>query len=462
MTVPDQFTGRLLLRGDPGYEQARTGRIFNARRPDRFPAAVLLAEDDDDVMAGVQLAAERGWTVSVRSGGHSWAAWSLRDDGLLIDLGLLRDITYEPETGIACVRPAVQGGLELAPFLAEQGRAFPGGHCASVGLGGYLLQGGQGWNGRARGWACQSVVGLDVVTADGRLVHADASQHTDLLWAARGAGPGFPGIVTRFYLQTYAAPPVMWHDTWTFRLDDTTELLSWLHDVLPGLDRRVEPVVAATRLRDVPLHDGTARPDGTVVLLHTTVMASSDEEASALLAVLSDGPLAGRELGHVRGRTSLIEENQAQTAQNPEGHRYAVDCTWTDAPACTLAPQLLQMWRELETEHSFSIWYGWAPPRDLPEMAFSVEADVYIATYVIYTDPADDARYTDWVHRRTAELAADGSGVYLGDTDFTRRQDRFLTDKAYRRLAAIRAERDPAGRFATYLAADPERLNAHA
>jgi len=127
-----------------------------------------------------------------------------------------------------------------------------------------------------------------------------------------------------------------------------------------------------------------------------------------------------------------------------------------------LAPQLLQMWRELETEHSFSIWYGWAPPRDLPEMAFSVEADVYIATYVIYTDPADDARYTDWVHRRTAELAADGSGVYLGDTDFTRRQDRFLTDKAYRRLAAIRAERDPAGRFATYLAADPERLNAHA
>jgi len=461
VTLPDQFTGRLLLRGDPRYEQARTGRIFNARCPDRFPAAVLLAEDDADVVAGVALAAERGWTVSVRSGGHSWAAWSLRDDGLLIDLGRLRDIAYEPETGIARVRPAVQGGLELAPFLAEQGRAFPGGHCASVGLGGYLLQGGQGWNGRARGWACQSVVGLDVVTADGRLVHADASQNTDLLWAARGAGPGFPGIVTRFYLQTYEAPPVMWHDTWTFRLDDTTKLLSWLHDVLPRLDRRVEPVVAATRLRDVPLHDGTARPAGTVVLLHTTVMASSDEEAAALLAVLSDGPLAGRELGHVRGRTSLAEENQAQTAQNPEGHRYAVDCTWTDAPAGILAPKLHEMWRELETEHSFSIWYGWAPPRDLPEMAFSVEADVYIATYVIYTDPADDVRYTDWVHRRTAELAADGSGVYLGDTDFTRRQDRFLTDKAYRRLAAIRAERDPAGRFATYLTADPDRLNVH-
>ena len=457
----DRLAGRLVLRGDPLYEQARTGRIFNARRPDRFPAAVLLAESDDDVIDGVRLAAERGWTVSVRSGGHSWAAWSLRDDALLIDLGGMRDIAYEPATGVASVRPAVQGGLELAPFLAERGRAFPGGHCPSVGLGGFLLQGGQGWNGRVRGWACQSMVGLDVVTADGNLVHADAGENSDLLWAARGAGPGFPGVVTRFYLQTYEAARVMWHDTWTFRLDDTAEMLSWLHEVLPGLDRRVEPVVAATRLQDVPLHDGTTRPDGTVVLLHTTVMADSDADALALLGPLQDGPLAGRELGHLQGPTSVAEENLAQAAQNPEGYRYAVDCTWSDAPAHVLAPLLQELYSELDTEHSFSIWYGWAPRRDLPDMAFSVEAEVYIATYAIYTDPADDARYSEWVHHRTAELAVHGAGVYLGDTNFTQRQDRFLSDAAYRRLGAIRAERDPTGRFTSYLTSDPEGLNVH-
>ena len=456
------LTGRLLLRGEPGYEEARTGRIFNARRPGRFPAAVLLAADESDVINGVRLAAERGWPVSVRSGGHSWAAWSLRDDALLIDLGAMRDLAYEPATGVVSARPAVQGGLELAPFLAARGRAFPGGHCASVGLGGYLLQGGQGWNGRARGWACQSVAGLDVVTADGTLVRADAAENSDLLWAARGAGPGFPGVVTRFYLQTYQAPQVMWHDTWTFGLGDTVELLTWLQDVLPGLDRRVEPVVAATRLPDVPLHDDTARPDGTVLLLHTTVMASSDAEALALLASLQDGPLAGRSLGHVQGRTSVAEENLAQTVQNPEGYRYAVDCTWTDAPARVLAPMLQALWSELETEHSFSIWYGWVPTGSRPDMAFSVEADVYVATYVIYTDPADDARYTEWVHRRTAALAAaHGAGVYLGDTDFTRRQDRFLSDDAYRRLTAVRAAHDPSGRFASYLTCDPEGLNVH-
>jgi hypothetical protein len=94
-------------------------------------------------------------------------------------------------------------------------------------------------------------------------------------------------------------------------------------------------------------------------------------------------------------------------------------------------------------------------------MAFSVQGNVYIATYAIYTDPADDDRYRSWVHRRTADIARHGTGVYLGDTDFTGRQDRFLSGENYRRLEEIRARRDPYGIFASYLTADPDRLNVH-
>ncbi len=93
--------------------------------------------------------------------------------------------------------------MELAPFLESHGRTFTGGHCESVGLGGFLLQGGQGWNSRRWGWGCENVLAVDVVTADGELVHADADENADLYWAARGAGPGFPGVVTRFHLRTY-------------------------------------------------------------------------------------------------------------------------------------------------------------------------------------------------------------------------------------------------------------------
>ncbi len=157
----------------------------------------------------------------------------------------------------------------------------------------------------------------------------------------------------------------------------------------------------------------------------------------------------------------MLDENVAQTAQNPQGYRYAVDCTWTDADAGVLAPLLREVWSELDTEHSFSIWYGWAPEGDLPDMAFSVQGNAYIATYAIYADAADDARYARWVHGRTAELARHGVGVYLGDTDFTQRTDRFLSDENLRRLEAMRAVHDPNGVFASYQVADPTRLNVH-
>jgi FAD/FMN-containing dehydrogenase len=456
------LTGRLFLRSEEGYEEARVGRVFNARRPDRFPAAVLEAADEQDVVTGVRLAAERGWTVSVRSGGHSWAAWSLHDEALLIDLADLRTLDYDEPTGIVSAGPATKGALELMPYLAERGRAFPVGHCATVGIGGFLLQGGQGWNSRAKGWACESVAAVDVVTAAGELVRADAEQNSDLYWAARGAGPGFPGVVTRFHLQTYEQPAAMWQDTWTFSLDDGADVVHWLHDVLPALDPRVEPVLVATRLPDVPLYDGVEHPGGTLLLLHTTCMADSDDEVLGLLEVFEHGPLAGRELGHVKSPTAVAEENLEQTAQNPEGYRYAVDCAWSDAPADVLAPHLLDIWHSLDTEHSFSIWYGWAPSRRLPDLAFSVEGNVYIATYLIYRDPADDEKYRTRVHELTAAIALDGGvGVYLGDTDFTRRTDRFLSDENFRRLEAIRAVRDPEGRFASYLVGDPKRLNVH-
>lgn len=428
---------RLVERTDPGFEEACHGRIFNARKPaDRTPAAVLFAASEQDVVDGVRLARERGWKVAVRSGGHSWAGWSVRDDALLIDLGDMRDMTYDPATGIATANPAVKGGMELAPFLAQHGRMFTGGHCESVGIGGFLMQAGQGWNSRKLGWGCENVLAVDVVTAAGELVRADADQNTDLYWAVRGAGPTFFGVVTRFHLRTFPATP-MFHDTRVFALDDLEPLLEFLHDVLPKLDTAVEPVVAATRLRTGEVE----------LLLHTTLIAQDAAEADRLLAPLDALPVAAVE--HERGPTTIAQENEAQALQNPEDHRYCADCQWTNASDAELAPLLRDLWSELPTRHSFSIWYGWAPTRPLPDMAFSLEANVYVAMYAIWTDPGEDERHRAWVHGHAARLAEQvGEGVYIGDTDFTRRPDRFLLDDNLARLQAIRANRDPDGIFA--------------
>ncbi|HVP03423.1 MAG TPA: FAD-binding oxidoreductase [Solirubrobacteraceae bacterium] len=451
------FDGTLLRRGDPGFEAAACARVFNHRRDERRPAAVLLAASVDDVVAGVRLARDEGLRVSVRSGGHSWAAWGLREEALLIDLAGLRELEYDEDTHVVRASPSTKGGLELTPFVAERGRSFPGGHCPRVGIGGFLLQGGQGWDGRRKGWACESVVAIDAVTAAGQLVHAtEDNEHADLLWAARGAGPGFPAVVVRFHLRTWPAPGAMTQDTWTFHLDDLEPLLDWLHEVVPQLEAVVEPVVAATRLPSVPLHDGVEHPGGPVLLLHTTAMCDTDEEAERVLAPLSEEacPLAVGALGHVRSRTDVLSENEAQAEQNPEGHRYAVDCQWTDAPASELAPRLRAIWGELPTIHSFSIWYGWFPRRELPDMAFSLEGEVYLATYAIWKDEADDERHRSWVVERTRALAEVGKGVYLGDTDFTRRPDTFMAPANLERLEGVRAAYDGEGRICSYLYAD--------
>ena len=130
------------------YEKARIRHIFNYRRPERFPLAVVAPTRTSHIIDTVLLAIQRKCRISVRSGGHSWAAWSVRDDAILIDLGSFREISLDEKTGIVKASPSTTSRM-LNSFLAEKGRMFAGGHCPDVGLGGFLLQGGMGWNCKA-------------------------------------------------------------------------------------------------------------------------------------------------------------------------------------------------------------------------------------------------------------------------------------------------------------------------
>ena len=202
-----QPEGQLLRRGEPGYEEARLGAVWNSRKPSRYPDCIFRATSAESVAWAVRLAIAEGLQVSVRSGGHSWYGNSVRDAGMLIDLSQLSDVSIDPQAKTAAVGPAVKG-RELDGALAAHDLCFPIGHCGTVGLGGFVLGGGYGWNSRFYGPACLSLRAIDVVLASGELIHADDSNHPELLWAARGAGPGFFGVVTRFHLQVYPRPAI--------------------------------------------------------------------------------------------------------------------------------------------------------------------------------------------------------------------------------------------------------------
>ena len=442
--------GALLYPGDDGFEDARVGRVFNGRRPDRQPVAILIAESDQDIVDGVLLAREKGWPVSVRSGGHSWAGWSVRDGALLIDLGLLRDISLDSVSGIASVRPAVKGGDELDPFLEERRRFFNGGHCPSVGIGGFLLQGGQGWAARGWGWAAESIVGVDVVIADGELVHASATENSDLFWAARGSGPTFPGIVTMFHLQTRARFTHVGHTTQVFPLGMFAEVMEWVYSMHNGVSPDVEIVCVSMT------PPGAER----VFVVSAVALTESAAASSAALAPFAASPLLDRAIAvdHAR-ESSLAEQKLDQVRMNPEHARYRVDNAWVSGSPRDIIPAIAHLFTDLPTPDSFTIWFSMGPLRELPDMALSLQSEAYVATYLVSDDPAQDDPQHEWLDAAMARAEPVTVGQYLGDSDMGNRQLRVMGDEQWQRLQGIIADRDPNGRFVRYLAADPATVN---
>lgn len=435
------FTGAFWRSGDVGFSDAALANIFNGRRPSRRPAAVLRAADAADVAAGVKLAAAEGWKVSVRSGGHSWAAWSLREDALLIDLAALNGMHYDAGTGIAAVGPAARSGLDLDPFLAAHGRFFAVGHHPTVSMGGFLLQGGMGLSCRGGGWAVESVESMDVVTASGELVRCSETENADLFWAARGSGPGFFGVVTEFRLRTRPRHRSLIRSTYVYPAEVATEVLTWFHSVR----RDVDPSVGFLAV-------GATPPgfDSPVVIIDGV---SFDGGPSAL-AALETCPMADRALKSTAAQPTTMSVLFAEQSNgNPAGLRYFVDNVYLVGEASELVPALVAACTDLPTPQSSVIVSDFSPQvsRDLPDMAVSLRPDLYFAAYVASRSPVDDEKCRSWLDSAMNRLSPYSDGCYLGDSDFTVRPDRILSDAAWSRLQRIQAVRDPEGRFPGYL-----------
>jgi FAD/FMN-containing dehydrogenase len=442
MTGPtDSFDGDLLRRGDSGYEHARRDAVWNARTPNRYPDAIVLAASEADCARAVRLAGAEGMRVGVRSGGHSWAGNHVRDGGLLLDLSRLDDAEVDADAMTAAVGPGCRGDRLLAQ-LAEDDLFFPAGHCVGVGLGGYLLQGGFGWNGRVHGPACMSVEAIDVVTADGELVRADADRHAELLWAARGAGPGFFGVVTRFHLRLYRRAPVLANAVYLYPLELLEDVFRWAHEIGPRVAREMELMVVIHR-------DAADEPE---IAVTGPVFAQTDAEARAALALLETCPVRAQakvELPYVR--PELADLYAGVQAAYPDGRRYSADNMWTSTPIDELLPGLRRIADTLPESLSHMLWMNWlpgaAPPPERPEMAFSVEDDTYIALYGVWEDAARDDANIAWVADRMGEMAALPSGIQLADENLGQRPARFMTDANMARLDELRERYDPDGLF---------------
>jgi FAD/FMN-containing dehydrogenase len=189
----DSINGRVIAPGDPLYDEARS--VFYGWI-DRRPAVIVRTADATDVSRGVSLARETGLELAVRSGGHSFAGHGVSDGGIVLDLSDMRALDIDAENRTAWAQTGLTAG-EYTAAAGAYGLATGFGDYGGVGIGGITLGGGVGYFVRKYGLTIDDLLAADVVTADGRLVRADAETHPDLFWAIRGGGGNF-GVATRF------------------------------------------------------------------------------------------------------------------------------------------------------------------------------------------------------------------------------------------------------------------------
>ena len=410
-------------------------------------------ETEAEVVAAVRLARAEGLKVKARSGGHSWTASRVRD-GMLIDLEALDGITVDPESRTATVQPGVKGE-DLGAALRAHGLFFPGGHCPTVCVGGYLLQGGFGWNGRLHGPACASVLAVNVVTAAGELIGADETTNSDVLWAVRGSGSGFFGVVTRYTHPGLRAAEGDLPERLRLPARRSSTRCSDSRWRSRTGSRRTSSSRCSARRRGCP--EGGFAEGGTALVVAAAALCETEEEARAGLAPLDDCPVLDRAVvREVAVATEMDELYAGADALEPAGWCYAPDNMWTNAGPDELIPAVRELFTTVPNDESHVFWWPWRA-RELPDMAFSVQAKLYIAAFSAWTDDDEDE---DAAHLGRRPDAVASSPSRKGSSSPTRTCSPGRTPATSPRRTAPAWRRsgpgwDPDGLFHAYLKGDP-------
>jgi FAD/FMN-containing dehydrogenase len=219
--------GELIEPKDAGYDEAR--KLWNGMF-DKKPALIARCKSAKDVSAAVDLARESGMPLAVRGGGHNASGSGSCDDGILVDLSLMKTIVIEPENGLA----RVGGGATWADFDAAaqaHGLATPGGLVSATGVGGLTLAGGLGWLRGKYGLCIDNLVGVEIVTADGTLRNANAAENSDLFWAVRGGGGNF-GVICTFIFKVHKVGPTVMFLAPIYRAEDAAQVMRGWRDFM--------------------------------------------------------------------------------------------------------------------------------------------------------------------------------------------------------------------------------------
>jgi FAD/FMN-containing dehydrogenase len=432
----DGFAGELILPGSPSYDETRT--IFNAMI-DRRPAVIAQCESEQDVARAVRFGRERGLEVAVRGGGHGVAGKALTDGGVVIDLRRMNTVVVDAEARTA----TVGGGATMSHLdraTEPHGLVTTGGRVSTTGVAGLTLGGGNGWLDRRFGLACDNLLSVELVTADGRTVRASENEHPELFWALHGGGGNF-GVATSFTFRLYSLPSV------------TAALLLWPSDAGPDVVRAYRdfmesaPDEVCGGLMFVTGPPEEFVPQHLVGNLSTMVLiVYTGGEAEARQAV---APML--QLGHEGEMIAEMPYAELQCMlDDPPGHRNYWSATYLesfpDEAVERHCARTADMIVPSPSQQALAP-QGGAVARGRADYPIPWrQAPWFVLTFGMWEDPTDDERAKQWAGNVRADLhpwASDAIYLnFIGDEG----HDRVvagLGPENYRRLAAIKAEYDP-------------------
>lgn len=439
----EQLHGNVLRPSDEGYEEART--VWNAMI-DKEPAVIARCTGAADVIAAVDFARDLNLPLAVKGGGHNVAGAAVCDDGVVSDLSPMNAVRVDPETQTA----RVQAGATMADLDHETqafGLATTGGIVSTTGVAGLTLGGGFGRLDRKFGLTIDNLLSVDVVTAEGELVHASETENPDLFWGLRGGGGNF-GVVTSFEFQLHEVGPDVLAGRLIYPIEAATDVLSFYREFMADAPDDVQCYAAFVQVP--PLPEFPEPLHGQTVLVLVLFYAGDIEEGKEVLQPL-------REVGDPVGDTvrpqpyTVFQRGSDEIYQ--EGHRNYWKSHYLGGLSDEAIDTMVEYANPIPTPFTtvFLEWMGGAISRvDADATAFPHrDATLSLTVAPKWIDPEQDDDLIEWAqefHQSMAPYATDGVYANYLDRD---EADRVRTayDENYDRLVEVKNEWDPENLF---------------
>lgn len=440
-------SGTVVHRGDPDFDAWRTAMPWQGWVAPRSPECIARPADRTQLREALRHARGAKLRVAIKSGGHNVSESFLREGGMLVDLHHFDRVDVDATLASAHVEPALWG-RDLSLRLAEAGLAFPVAHCATVPMGGYLLGGGVGINTDQWGIGCHAVTGAEVMLADGTLVEAGSPGHEDLLWAVRGAGTGFFGVVTRYQLRCAPLPKDIRENVFVFPAARVAEVVEWLEAlVAEGLPDTEFMLLVANSPGPAP-----GAPPVTVCIARMVLFCDSEATSRERLARVSSGALAAQAVFSETMKAATIDSLMIGSVDAARGlgfGRSHVNTIWTarTPEAATAAAAMVARAPSPKSHAVISLRRDTAVR---PDACFSAVDRGFVGCYGVWDDASDDAANIEWSEQSREALQPFASGNYVNELDAFRRPDllaRAFSPQAMQRLQSLRLRYDPHGLF---------------